>query len=82
MVSYQMARKPMDVVVGQRFREVGRGFLGKPMPTWIVDRVFTSTDSIRYARLVSTANASEQKTLSIQIITNRKRYIPETGIER
>jgi hypothetical protein len=77
-----MARKPTDVVIGQRFREVGRGFLGMPMPAWTVDRVFTSTDSLRYARLVSAANASEQKTLAVHIITNRKRYIPEIGTER
>jgi hypothetical protein len=53
-----------------------------PMPAWTVDRVFTSTDSLRYARLVSAANASEQKTLAVHIITNRKRYIPEIGTER
>lgn len=52
------------------------------MPAWTVDRVFTSTDSLRYVRLISAANTGEQKTLAVHIITNRKRYVPETGIRR
>lgn len=77
-----MARKQMDVAIGQRFREVGLGYLGMSMPAWTVDRVFTSTDSLRYVRLISAANTGEQKTLAVHIITNRKRYVPETGIRR
>ena len=67
--------KQHSIETGQRFREVGPGYLGKPAPVWVVeDTSTTSTDSLAYARLVCAADPSIRKTLSVAVLTDRRRF--------
>ncbi|HEY0526780.1 MAG TPA: hypothetical protein VGD08_25535 [Stellaceae bacterium] len=68
-----MGRK-RPIEKGQRYRAVGEGFLGRPTPLWTVEDVFTNIDGIEYARLVSSADPTMRKTLSIAILSDRRRF--------
>jgi hypothetical protein len=68
-----MGRKRL-VEKGQRYRAIGEGFLGRPTPVWIVEDVFTNIDTIEYARLVSSADPTMRKTLSVVILSDRRRF--------
>jgi hypothetical protein len=53
---------------------VGASFLGSPNATWMIDAIFTGADSMRYARLVSVSDSTVQKTLSLDVLMDPKRY--------
>ena len=74
-----LARKASEVRVGQRYREVGTSFLGSPTPLWVVEDIFTSTDSLTYVRLMNVADSSLRKTLSTKALTDRQRYVLEAA---
>lgn len=68
-----------EVRVGQRYREVGANLFGRVKPLWTVDAVFTATDSLRYALLSNVADPTLQKTLSIHVLSNHQRFVPEAS---
>jgi ABC-type transport system involved in cytochrome c biogenesis ATPase subunit len=67
------------VQIGQRYREVGAGIFGQAKPLWIVDEVFTASDSLRYAVLSKIGDPTLRKTLSIQVLSYHQRFVPEPG---
>ena len=74
--------KQHSIETGQRYQEVGPGYLGKPAPVWVVEDTFTKpADRLPYARLVCTVNPSMRKTLSAAVLADRRRFsrIVETG---
>ncbi|MDB5410497.1 MAG: hypothetical protein JWL84_5409 [Rhodospirillales bacterium] len=66
-----------DVQIGQRYRAVGTSFLGSPTGVWVVGDIFTSTDSLRYARLVNVPDPTLKKTLAIEVLGDRRRFVLE-----
>jgi hypothetical protein len=65
-------KKPIER--GQRFRDVHPGAFG-PMPTeWIVEALFRGTDGVQYAQLVCASDVTQQKTLSVDVLTDRRRF--------
>jgi hypothetical protein len=48
------------------------------MAIWVVERVFSSTDQLRYARLVNAADPTLRKTLALDVLMDRQRYVLET----
>ena len=66
-----------EVQIGQRYREVGAGIFGQAKPLWIVDDVFTASDSLRYAVLSKVGDPTLRKTLSIQVLSYHQRFVPE-----
>jgi hypothetical protein len=40
----------------------------------MIDAIFTGADSMRYARLVSVSDPTVQKTLSLDVLMDPKRY--------
>jgi hypothetical protein len=67
----------IPIAVGQRFREVRLGYLGRPSPPWIVDElVVHDVDARFYARLVCVADGSLRKTLSLAALGDRSRFAP------
>jgi hypothetical protein len=49
------------------------------MATWVVERVFSSTDSLRYAWLVNAADPTLRKTLALDVLMDRQRYVLEVA---
>jgi hypothetical protein len=41
---------------------------------WIVDAIFRGTDGIEYAQLVNAADLTQQKTLAVDVLGDRKRF--------
>ena len=66
-----------EVQIGQRYRQVGAGIFGQTKPLWIVDDVFTASDSLRYAVLSKVGEPTLRKTLSIQVLSYHQRFVPE-----
>jgi hypothetical protein len=64
-----------EVHIGQRYRAVGTSFLGSPTGLWIVGDIFVSTDSLRYARLVNVPDPTVLKTLAVEVLGDRRRYV-------
>jgi hypothetical protein len=64
-----------EVHIGQRYRAVGTSFLGSPTGLWIVGDIFVSTDSLRYARLVNVPDPTILKTLAVEVLCDRRRYV-------
>jgi hypothetical protein len=64
-----------EVQIGQRYRAVGTSFLGSPTGLWTVGDIFISTDSLRYARLVNVPDPTLLKTLAIEVLGDRRRYV-------
>jgi ABC-type transport system involved in cytochrome c biogenesis ATPase subunit len=52
---------------------------GQAKPLWVVDEVFTATDSLRYAVLCKVDDPTRRKTLSIQVVSYHQRFVPEPG---
>jgi hypothetical protein len=73
--------KQRSIETSQRYQEMGPGYLGKPAPVWVVEDTFTMTDCLPYARLVCAADPSMSKTLSVAVLTDRRRFnrIAELG---
>jgi ABC-type thiamine transport system ATPase subunit len=68
-----------EVQIGQRYREAGASVFGRAKPLWIVDEVFTASDSLRYAVLCKVDDPTRRKTLSIQVVSYHQRFVPEPG---
>jgi hypothetical protein len=59
---------------GQRFRDVYPGVFG-PTPTeWIVEALFRGTDGVQYAQLVCASDLTLEKTLSVDVLSDRRRF--------
>jgi hypothetical protein len=41
---------------------------------WIVDAIFRGTDGIQYAQLVDGGDLTQQKTLAVDVLRDRKRF--------
>jgi hypothetical protein len=59
---------------GQRYRDVSPGRFGVFGAEWIVEAVFLGTDGIQYALLVSASDLTQQKTLAVNVLRDRKRF--------
>lgn len=68
MLSFQELR------TGQRLREVHPTLFGQLPKEWIVQEIFRGTDGIQYARIARAADQSEAKTLSVGVLTDRRRF--------
>jgi hypothetical protein len=64
-----------NVDAGQRYRETRSGFLGRAGPVWSVVNVFTGTDGLQYARLVSEADPSLEKSISAAVLADKRRFL-------
>jgi hypothetical protein len=67
----------IDVQIGQKYRATGTNFLGSPRGLWLVDGVFTSTDALRYARMTNVLDPTLHKTLALDVLMDRQRYVLE-----
>jgi len=47
---------------------------GRPLPEWIVEETFIGTDGLEYARVVLASDRSHWKTLSLAVLTDRRRF--------
>jgi hypothetical protein len=65
-------KKPIER--GQRFRDGHPGAFGGSGTEWIVEAVFRGTDGVQYAQLVCASDLSQQKTLSIDVLNDRRRF--------
>ena len=59
---------------GQRYRDLSPGRFGALGTEWIVDAIFQGTDGIQYAQLVNAADLTQQKTLAVDVLGDRKRF--------
>ena len=62
------------VEIGEQFQELGIGYLGKRSAVWVVEETFTNSDELPYAKLICSSDASLQKTLSIAVLADRRRF--------
>jgi hypothetical protein len=67
-----MSKQPVDR--GQRFRDVHPGAFGGSATEWIVVAVFRGTDGVQYAQLVCASDLTLEKTLSVDVLTDRSRF--------
>jgi hypothetical protein len=58
---------------GARYRDLQTTVFGQLQPEWIVEGVYMP-GGIEHARLVSTADPAERKTLSLFILRDRRRF--------
>ena len=65
-------KKPIER--GQRYRDLSPGRFGALGTEWIVDAIFQGTDGIQYAQLVSASDLTQQKTLAVDVLNDRKRF--------
>jgi hypothetical protein len=59
---------------GQHYRDVSPGRFGALGTEWIVEAVFRGTDGIVYAQLVCASDLTQQKTLSVHALSERRRF--------
>jgi hypothetical protein len=59
---------------GQRYRDVSPGRFGALGTEWIVDAVFQGTDGVVYAQLVCASDLTQQKTLSVHALNDRRLF--------
>jgi hypothetical protein len=59
---------------GQRYRDVHHSVLAGSGTEWIVEEVFRGTDGIQYARLTSVSDLTLRKTLSVAVLSDRRRF--------
>jgi hypothetical protein len=59
---------------GQRYRDVHPGAFGPLGTEWMVEAVFRGTDGVQYAQLVCGSDATQQKTLSVDVLSDRRRF--------
>lgn len=71
-----MAQKGF-IDIGQRFRPTGDGPFGRPQAIWRVINSFEGTDGMAYAHLISEADPSASKTVSIAALMDKRLYRPE-----
>jgi hypothetical protein len=66
------AQQPIER--GQRYRDLSPGRFGALGTEWIVDAVFLGTDGIQYAQLIAASDLTQQKTLAVDVLNDRKRF--------
>jgi hypothetical protein len=66
------------VGIGHRFRDVQTSTFGSQRSAWIVRRLFVGRDKVEYANLVRASDSSEQKTLSVSVLLDPRRFTSET----
>jgi hypothetical protein len=59
---------------GQRYRDAHPGAFGPLGTEWIVEALFRGTDGVKYAQLVSASDLTQQKTLSVDVLNDRRRF--------
>jgi hypothetical protein len=59
---------------GQCYRDVQPGRFGALGTEWIVEAVFQGTDRVTYAQLVCASDLTQQKTLSVHALSDRRRF--------
>jgi hypothetical protein len=59
---------------GHRYRDLSAGRFGVLGTEWIVDAIFIGTDGIQYAQLVNAGDLTQQKTLAVDVLGDRKRF--------
>jgi hypothetical protein len=59
---------------GQRYRDLSSSRFGVLGTEWIVDAIFRGTDGIQYAQLAHASDSTQQKTLAVDVLTDRKRF--------
>ena len=59
---------------GQRYRDLSSSRFGVLGTEWIVDAIFRGTDGIQYAQLVNARDLTQQKTLALDVLGDRKRF--------
>jgi hypothetical protein len=67
------------IETGDGYREVAPGIFGAPGLIWIVEDLFVGTDGIEHARLASALDRTQRKTLSLIVLSDRRRF---TRVER
>ena len=60
---------------GDRLREVASQRFGRVGPEWIVEDTFVGTDGVEYAKVALAVDMSHRKTLSIAVLTDRRRFM-------
>ena len=63
-----------SIAPGQRYRDTQPGIFGQPGSEWIVEEIFTGTDAVEYARVVSASDLTQRKTLSVAILLDERRF--------
>ena len=59
---------------GQRYRDLSASRFGVLGTEWIVDAIFRGTDGIQYAQLANASDLTQQKTLAVDVLVDRKRF--------
>jgi hypothetical protein len=59
---------------GQRYLDLSAGRFGVLGTEWIADAIFIGTDGIQYALLVNAGDLTQQKTLAVDVLGDRKRF--------
>jgi hypothetical protein len=59
---------------GQRYRDLSTSRFGVLGTEWIVDAIFIGSDGIQYALLVNAGDLTQQKTLAVDVLGDRKRF--------
>jgi hypothetical protein len=59
---------------GERYHDVHPGAFGRLGTEWIVVAVFQGTDGVQYAQLVRASNLTLEKTLSVDVLSDRRRF--------
>jgi hypothetical protein len=59
---------------GQRYRDTHPGVFGPLETEWIVEALFRGTDGVQYALLVRASDLTQQKTLSVNVLHDRRRF--------
>jgi hypothetical protein len=57
--------------VGQQYRSVGSAFRNA---AWVLTEIFTSHDGIDHARLTSTHDSTERRTLALSVVADTRRF--------
>jgi len=59
---------------GSRYRETMAQRFGRPAPEWVVEGTFVGNDGIEYARIALASDPTHRKTLSVVVLTDRRRF--------
>jgi hypothetical protein len=66
------SKRPVEL--GHRYRDVHPGAFGASGTEWIVVAVFRGTDGIQYAQLVCASDLTREKTLSVDVLSDKSRF--------
>jgi hypothetical protein len=65
---------PTSVLIGQRYRDLEQGVLGRLGKTWTVKALLRASDGFEYAQLVSDFDPTQQKTLAVSVLADARRF--------